>query len=147
MRAECYNNELLLSQTIELVAKITTASLCIFFQIIVTLWGSTVYCTAPVFLLAFQLPNWTWSFPTADLATQSVCPVTLVYCGQTARWITLKLGIQVGLGPGHIARWRLSSPSPKEQSPQSSAHMCCGQMVGWIKMPLGMEVGLGPGDC
>ena len=35
----------------------------------------------------------------------SVCPVclsaTLVYCDQTAGWIKIKLGMQVGLGPGH----------------------------------------------
>ena len=38
----------------------------------------------------------------------SVCPacpvltVTLVYCGQTVGRIKMKLGTQVGLGPGHI---------------------------------------------
>ena len=36
----------------------------------------------------------------------SVClsclSVTLVYCGQTVGWIKMKLGMQVGLGPGHI---------------------------------------------
>jgi len=35
----------------------------------------------------------------------SVCPVlsvTLVHCGQTVRWIKMKLIVQVGLGPGHI---------------------------------------------
>jgi len=38
-----------------------------------------------------------------------VCPVcllclsvTLVYCGQTVRWIIMKRGMRVGLGPGHI---------------------------------------------
>ena len=35
-----------------------------------------------------------------------VCPVclsvTLVYCGQTVGWIKMKLGMQVGLAPGHI---------------------------------------------
>jgi len=25
-----------------------------------------------------------------------------VYCGQTAGWIKMALGVQVGLGPGHI---------------------------------------------
>ena len=33
------------------------------------------------------------------------CPVlcvTLVYCGQTVWWIKMKLGMQVGLGTGHI---------------------------------------------
>jgi len=28
--------------------------------------------------------------------------VALVYCGQTVEWIKMKLGIRVGLGPGHI---------------------------------------------
>jgi len=33
----------------------------------------------------------------------SVClSVTLVYCGQRVGWIKIKLGMQVGLGPGHI---------------------------------------------
>ena len=37
-----------------------------------------------------------------------VCPelsclsVTFVHCGQTVGWIKMKLGMQVGLGPGHI---------------------------------------------
>jgi len=32
----------------------------------------------------------------------SLCLVTLVYCGQTAGWIKMPLGAEVGLGPGHI---------------------------------------------
>jgi len=32
----------------------------------------------------------------------SVLSVTLVYCGQTVERIKMKLGMQVGLGPGHI---------------------------------------------
>jgi len=35
--------------------------------------------------------------------TVTVLSVTLVYCGQTFEWIKMKLGMQVGLGPGHIA--------------------------------------------
>jgi len=35
-----------------------------------------------------------------------VCPVylslTLVYCGQMVEWIRMQLGMEVGLGPGHI---------------------------------------------
>jgi len=60
----------------------------------------------------------------------------------------MKLGMQVGLGPGHIVldKDRAHRP-PKGHSPQFSAHIYCGQMAGWIKMPHGMEVGLGPGDC
>ena len=39
------------------------------------------------------------------LSCLSVCPVlsvTLVHCGQTVGWIKMNLGMQVGLGPGHI---------------------------------------------
>jgi len=77
----------------------------------------------------------------------SCLSVTLVYCGQTVGWIKLKLGIQVGLFPGHIALDGYPAPlPPKGHSPQFSAHICCSQMTGWIKMPLGTEVGLGPSD-
>jgi len=59
----------------------------------------------------------------------------------------VKLGVQVGLGPGHtVLGGDPAPPPPKGHSPQFSAHICCGQMVAWIKMPLGMELGLGPGD-
>jgi len=59
----------------------------------------------------------------------------------------MKLGVQVGLGPGHIGLGRDPAPPPlKGHSPQCSVHICCGQMAAWIKMSLGMEVGLGPGD-
>jgi len=40
---------------------------------------------------------------TVVLACLSVClSVMLVYCGQTVGWIKMKLGTEVGLGPGHI---------------------------------------------
>jgi len=59
----------------------------------------------------------------------------------------MKLGVQVGLGPGHIVLdGDPASPSPKGAHPQFSAHVRCGQMAGWIKMPLGMKVGFDPGD-
>ena len=80
-----------------------------------------------------------------------VCPVclsvNLVYCGQTVGWIKMKLGMQVGLGPGHIVLDGDPAP-PKETQPlpQFLAHVCCGQTAGWIKMPLGTEVGLSLGD-
>jgi len=58
----------------------------------------------------------------------------------------MKLGMQVGLGLGHIVLdGDCSSPSP-QRGPQFSSHICCGKMAGWIKMPLGTEVGFGPGD-
>jgi len=43
----------------------------------------------------------------------SVLSVTLVYCGQTVGWIKMKLGTQVGLGPGHIALDGDPAPLPK----------------------------------
>ena len=46
----------------------------------------------------------------------------------------------------HCVRWGPTSPSPKGNNPQFSAHVCCGKTAGWIKMPLGTEVDLGPGD-
>jgi len=48
----------------------------------------------------------------------SVLSVTLVYCGQTVGWIKMKLGAQVGLGPGHIVLDGDSaiSPPPKRHS-------------------------------
>jgi len=33
----------------------------------------------------------------------TVLSVTLVYCGQTVGWIRMPLGIEVDLGPGHLA--------------------------------------------
>jgi len=77
----------------------------------------------------------------------SVLSVALVYCGQTVGWIKMKLGMQVGLGPGHTVLDGEPSPLPsKGHSPQFSAHICCGQMAGWIKMQLGREIGLGPSN-
>jgi len=43
----------------------------------------------------------------------SVCLfVTLVYCGQTVRWLKMKLGMEVGLSPGHVLDGDPASPSP-----------------------------------
>jgi len=60
-------------------------------------------------------------------------------------WIKMKLGAEVGLGPGHIVLHGDPAP-PKGHSPQFLAHAHCGQTDGWIKIPLGMEVGLGAVD-
>jgi len=82
----------------------------------------------------------------------SVClscmSVQLVYCGQTVGWIKMTLGMQVGLGPGHIVFDGDPAPPPPkgEAVPQFLADICSSQMAARIKMPLGMEVGLGPGD-
>jgi len=68
-----------------------------------------------------------------------------VYCGQSAGWIKMALGKELGLGPVHIVLDGDTSPLPAKrgQSPQFLAHLCCGQTAAWIKMPLGTEVGLG----
>ena len=60
----------------------------------------------------------------------------------------MKLGLLVGIGPGHIVLDGDPAPPPQRGTapPQFSAHIWCGQMAAWIKMSLGMELGLGPGD-
>jgi len=56
----------------------------------------------------------------------------------TAEWIKMPLGMEIGLGPGHIVLdGDTALPPPKGHSPKVSAHICYGQMAGWIKMPLG----------
>jgi len=47
-----------------------------------------------------------------------VLSVTLVYCGQTVGRIKIKLGVQVGLGPGQIVLDEDPAPSlPKGTAP------------------------------
>jgi len=60
----------------------------------------------------------------------------------------MKLGMQVGLGTGHIVLdGTPGPPTPTGHShPQFSAHICCGRMARWIKMPLGRKISLDPGD-
>ena len=57
----------------------------------------------------------------------------------------MKLGTQVGLGPGHIVLDGDAAPPKKGHNPQFSAHVRCGQTAGWIKMPSWYGA-LGPGD-
>jgi len=49
-----------------------------------------------------MLPDRCLSVLSVCLSVLSILSVTLVYCGQTVGWIKMKLGTQVGLGPGHI---------------------------------------------
>jgi len=68
-------------------------------------------------------------------------------CGQTAVWIKMPLGTEVGFGPGHIVLdGDPAPPKGAQQPPHLLARTYCGQTAGWIRIPLGMEVGLGPGD-
>ena len=72
-----------------------------------------------------------------------------VYCGQTAGWMKLVLGVEVGLSPGHFVLDGDPAPSSKRgrrPPPQFSAHFYCIQTAGCIKMPLGTDAGLSPGD-
>jgi len=61
----------------------------------------------------------------------------------------MALGVEVGLGPGHIVLDRdpaaLHKKGAKPPIFGSSLFYCC-QTAGCIKMPLGTEVGLSPGD-
>jgi len=80
-----------------------------------------------------------------------ICPVmyvlsvTLVYCGQTVGRIKIKLGLEVGLGPGHTVLDSDPALHSKRSTavPQFSADVYCGQTAGWIKMPLGTEPEIG----
>ena len=71
-----------------------------------------------------------------------------VYCGRMAGWIKMALGMEVGLGPGHIVLDGDPAvpPPKKETEPPIMAYLYCGQTAECIKMPFGMEVGLSPGD-
>jgi len=39
--------------------------------------------------------------------------VTLMCCGQTVGWIKMKLGVQIGLGPGHFVLGGDPAPLPQ----------------------------------
>jgi len=71
-----------------------------------------------------------------------------VYCGQTAGWIKMALGMEVGLSPGDfVLDGDPASSSKRRRSPyQFLAHFYCGQTAARIKMPLSMDVSLSPGD-
>jgi len=71
------------------------------------------------------------------------------YCGQTAAWIKMPLGTEVGLGSDDIVLDGDPAPTPHKGGrapPQFSAHFYCGQTAGCIKMPLVMEVGVSRGN-
>jgi len=53
------------------------------------------------------------------LSVLSIClSVTLVYCDQKVEWIKMKLGMQVGLGPGHTVLGGDPAPRP----PKANSH-------------------------
>jgi len=52
-----------------------------------------------------------------QISCLSCVSVTLVYCGQTVERIKMKLGMQVGLGPGHIVLSGDLAPPPQRGTP------------------------------
>ena len=57
----------------------------------------------------------------------------------------MKLGMQVGLGHGHIVLDAEPAPLP-QRGTAPNYQPISDNMAAWIKMSLGMELGLGPGD-
>jgi len=63
------------------------------------------------FVKRFTLCYWT----VVCLSVLSCLSVTFVHCGQTVGWIKMKLGVQVGLGPGHNVLDRDPAPPPPKR--------------------------------
>jgi len=83
------------------------------------------------------------------LSVLPVCNVgVLLPNGQTVGRIKMKLGVQVGLGPGHIVLGGDPALPPQRGTapPNFGPYLFRPNGCIWIKMPLGMEEGLGPGD-
>ena len=72
------------------------------------------------------------------LSVLSCLSATFVHCGQMVGRIKMNLGMQVGLGPGHIVLDGDPAPLPQRGTAptQFSARICCGQMAAHIQMPL-----------
>jgi len=62
--------------------------------------------------------------------------VTLVYCGQTVGRLKMKLGMEVGLGPGNLASDEDPAPHKKGHSSQFLVHVCCGQTLDGLRCHL-----------
>jgi len=63
-----------------------------------------------------------------------------VYCRQTAGWIKMALGMEMGLGPGHFVLDGDPAPLPqKGTEPKIFAHFYCGQTAALIRTPLGIR--------
>jgi len=61
----------------------------------------------------------------------SVClSVTLVYCGQTAGWISMPLGTKVGLGPGDIIVLD-GDPAPHGKAPFPQIDIIGAMVIVW----------------
>ena len=91
-------------------------------------------------------PPFVKRFALSDRCPVLSCPLCLhgVLWPNGYVWIKMKLGSEVGLGPGHSILDGDPAPA-KGAQPQFLAYVHCGQTAACIKMPLGTEVGLGPG--
>ena len=84
------------------------------------------------------------------LCYQTVVCLSCSVCNVGVLWPngSNKLGMEVGLGPGHVVLD--GDPSPPHQKGKQPVHVCFGQTAWWIKMPLGTkvdrEVDVGPSD-
>ena len=67
-----------------------------------------------------------------------------VYCGQTAGWIKMALGMEVGLGPGHIVLDGDPAPLPRKggSTPNFRPIFIVAKRLDAPRCQLGMEVGL-----
>jgi len=66
-----------------------------------------------------------------------VCPVclysvTLVYCDQTAGWIKIKLGMELGPAPAILLHGDPTSPPPKKRGTQPIFGPCPLWLNGWM---------------
>ena len=92
----------------------------------------------PLFTFSFVLLR---TLPSGNRVTDRLDTIAnlppVAYTAFTAGWIKMALGMDVGLGPGHIVLHGDPAPSPKRrQSPQFSAHFYCGQTAVYIRIPL-----------
>ena len=64
----------------------------------------------------------------------SVLSVTLAYCGQTVGWSKMPLGMEAGLGPGHIVLDEDPAlpPPKKRHSPNPISGPCVLWLNGWM---------------
>jgi len=88
--------------------------------------------------------RWGHSSPSQKRGHSPLPFLAHVYCDQTAGWIKMPLGTEVGLGPGDVVFDGDPAPPKRGTAPQFSAHVYCDRTAGWIKIPFGTNVGLGP---
>ena len=70
---------------------------------------------------------------------------THVCCGETAGWIKMPLGREVGLSPGHIVLDGDSAPPPLKRAQPQIFGLCLFWPNGWTDQD-STSYGLGPGD-